>query len=375
MNSIIEEISKLRKGAPIVVDYKNSNRYRVVTVEENGSRTAYCFSAPIYNTKTRKAIDLRFYRDGTTVFFTGSDAQIEISDNIKLTNSEGSCNISLNSKYSSISDTEIMFSNERIYPTTNGIAIRSTIDNNNSYTFTIELNKPFLKIRANDKYVAVMSERFRPFIVFSSIGTLDENGTIISPAKVSYQKITERKYTITVTPCSLVGKSVIIEANLYESKLFQDTTVESNKPKINNAFGGIGFIGCTKEFGEQWLYSKLDFAKISDLNDKKILYAVLHIPKLNSTAAELKLSKVAARFCSFGSNWYNKISESSLSNYPLINEHYIDVDLSPIITDRQHRLCRSDGFILKSKNRNSGFSVIATGDNYLSPQILEINYR
>ena len=44
MNSILNEISKLRKGTPLVIDYKNSNRYRVVAVEPDGSKTAYAVS-------------------------------------------------------------------------------------------------------------------------------------------------------------------------------------------------------------------------------------------------------------------------------------------------------------------------------------------
>ena len=34
MNSILGEISTLRKGAPLVIDYKNSNRYRLVAIEQ-----------------------------------------------------------------------------------------------------------------------------------------------------------------------------------------------------------------------------------------------------------------------------------------------------------------------------------------------------
>ena len=166
-----------------------------------------------------------------------------------------------------------------------------------------------------------------------------------------------------------------MEANLYEPKLFQDTTVESKNAKVNNVFGGIGFIGSTKEFGDQWLYSRLDFTKISELNDKKILRVVFHLPKLNTAAIELTSSKVAARFCSFGSTWDNKIAEASAFNESQITDNYIDLNLMPVLTDKQGRLQRGEGFILKAKKKNSGFAVIATGDNYFAPQILEINYR
>ena len=296
MNSILGEISTLRKGAPLVIDYKNSNRYRLVAIEQNGTKTAYYFSSPIYNSRTRKAVDMKFHSKGGVAYATGSNANITVGSNIRMENSEGSCVISLSEYISHISESEIVCANKKLYPTTNGIAIRSTCNEGNGCSFSVEISKPFLEVRANDKYFALMSERFRPFVAFSCIGTSDANGNIISPAKISYQKITDRKYTISVIPCSSLGKSVLMEANLYEPKLFQDTTVESKNAKVNNVFGGIGFIGSTKEFGDQWLYSRLDFTKISELNDKKILRVVFHLPKLNTAAIELTSSKVAARF-------------------------------------------------------------------------------
>lgn len=375
MNSILGEISTLRKGAPLVIDYKNSNRYRLVAIEPNGTKTAYYFSSPIYNSRTRKAVDMKFHSKGGFAYSTGSNANITVGNNIRMENSEGSCIISLSEQIARVSETEIVYITKHLYPTTNGVAIRSFCNEGKGCTFSVEVSKPFLEVRANDKYFALMSERFRPFVSFSCIGTSDANGNIIAPAKISYQKITDRKFTVSVIPCSSLGKSVLIEANLYEPKLFQDTTVESKNAKVNNAFGSIGFIGNTKEFGEQWLYSRLDFTKMSELNDKKILRAVLHLPKLNTGAVELTSSKVAARFCSFGSTWNNKIAEASSFNESQITDHYIDLNLMPVLADNQGRLQRGEGFILKAKRKNSGFSVVATGDNYFFPQILEVNYR
>ena len=375
MNSILGEISILRKGAPLIIDYKNSNRYRLVAIEPNGTKTAYYFSSPIYNSRTRQGVDMKFHSNGGIACTTGSNANITIGNSVRMENSEGFCVISLSEQISRISENEIVYTNTRLYPTTNGVAICSFCNEGKGYTFSVEISKPFLEVRASDKYFALMSERFRPFVSFSCIGTSDTNGNIIAPAKISYQKITDRKYTVSVIPCSALGKSVLIEANLYEPKLFQDTTVESKNAKVNNAFGSIGFIGSTNEFGEQWLYSRPDFTKMSELNDKKILRAVLHLPKLNAGAVELTSSKVAARFCSFGSTWDNKIAEASAFNESQITDHYIDLNLMPVLADKQGRLQRGEGFILKAKKKNSGFSVVATGDNYFFPQILEINYR
>lgn len=375
MNSILNEISKFRKGAPFVIDYKNSNRYRVVAIESNGTKTAYYFTAPIYNNRTGKAVDMKFHANGGTIFATGSGTNTTISNSIRMENAEGSCVASLLDRARLISEHEACCGREHIYLTTNGVAIKSAHADGKPYSFTVEISKPFLEVRANDKYFALMSEKFRPFVAVSCLGTADANGNIISPAKVTYQKITDRKYTITISPCSILGKSVAFELNLYEAKLFQDTTVESKNPKTNNAFGSVGFIGSTKEFGEQWLYTRPDFSKMNELNDKKLLRAILHLPKLNRNAVELTASNVSARFCSFGSTWDNKIAEASTIADSQITDDYMDLNMMPILADKHGRLVRGEGFILKAKKKDSGFAVIATGDNYFAPQILEMNYR
>ena len=374
MDSILYEISRLRKGAPLIIDYKNSNKYRVVAIEDNGTKTAYYFTTPIYNNRTRKAVDMKFHTNGGTIYSTGSGTNITLSNIIRMENAEGSCVASLTDRPRLISDREAICGNNRISPTTNGVAITSSCLDGRSFSFSIEISKPYLEIRANDKYFALMSGKFRPVVVVSCLGTSDSTGNIISPAKIAYQKITDRKYMITISPCSTLGKSVAFELNLYEEKLFQDTTVESKNPKTNNAFGSVGFIGITKEFGEQWLYTRPDFSKMNELNDKKILRAILHLPRLNRSAVELTASKVSSRFCSFGSTWDNKIAEDSPITDSQITDHYIDLNMMPILTNKYGRLTPGEGFILKAKKKDSGFAVISTGDNYFAPQVLEINY-
>ena len=373
MQSILREISLLRKSKFFDIDYTNRNRYCVVTNEPNGSKTAYYFSVPIYNLKTRKAVDIKFHTKDEIIYATGSNANITIDNNIRLENAEGSCIISLEKCATLISDYEAVCGKERLYPTTNGVAIKNK--DQESYSFSIEVNKPFLEVCANDKSFSFMTERFRPLISISCIGTIGTNENIIAPAKLSYQKITDRKYIITINSCSSFEKSTLIEVNLYENKLFQDTTVESKNPNVNNAFGSIGFIGTTTAFGEQWLYTRPDYSKMAELTDKKMVRIILHLPKLNSDAVELITSKVSDRFCSFGTTWNNKISEELSSIDLLITNHYIDLNLTSVLTDKYGRFSPSKGFILKSQKKASCFSVIATGDNYHTPQILEINYK
>ena len=80
MNAILEEIIKIRKNKPLIIDYKNKNRYRIVTFEPDGSKTAYYFSTPIYNNKSRKLIDKRFELHDNVTHLIGSNSKITLSN-------------------------------------------------------------------------------------------------------------------------------------------------------------------------------------------------------------------------------------------------------------------------------------------------------
>lgn len=376
MQSVLNEILSLRNQRPILVDYQNKNRYRLVAQEDDGTRTAYCFSTPIYNLESRKLIDLTFESEDGRIYTVGSNANITIADRVQMQNTEGICIIDLPHKPTRNSGKEIQCGNDVIYPTANGIAVKACVKGTDKISFTIEVQQPFMNIRQNDKCFALMREKFRPFVTFSCIGTLDSTGKLIAPAKINYQKLGDRKYMLTVSSTSPFGSSVLFEVNLYENKLFQDTTVESLNPKTNNAFGSTAFIGNTALFGLQWLYSRPDYSRLSELMDKRINKAILHMPKYNKNNVELSAFRVAARFCSFGSNWDNKIESGAAISSSTVAGGYQSIDLTSLVVDpRTRTIAKSEGLILKPMVKDSGFSAVSTGDSYYAPQILEINYR
>ena len=84
MSFVLKTIAKLRGGDLFSIDFHNRNRYRVVVNENDGSKTAYYFSSPIYNLHTRKAVDLKFENKGSFVWAEGSNCTIDISDSINI---------------------------------------------------------------------------------------------------------------------------------------------------------------------------------------------------------------------------------------------------------------------------------------------------
>lgn len=376
MTSVLREISKLRDGASMVIDHSNSNRYCVIVKEANGAKTAYYFTTPIYNISTRRAVDMKFHQKTGAAYGVGSNATITLSNNLRLENSEGQCLIRINRAQTKVTEREIHYGDDIVRPSTNGVIYMARLEGMFGFSFEIEVDKPFMEIRSNDRSFSLMREKFKPFLTVSAIGSIGGDGEVISPAKISYQKISDRIYAITVSGCSPLGRYAVFEINLYEQKLIQDTTVESFNPNVNNAFGGIAFIGNTTEFGEQWLYARPDLSKMPELADKSINYIVLHMPKHNRANIEISAYRVSARFCSFGSTWGNKISASTFVSDSKIHGRYQSLDLTALLSDSNQRyIVNSDGMILRAKSKGSGFSVVSTGDSYCFPQILEVNYK
>ena len=376
MKSILEEITKIRKGKPIVIDYKNTNRYRVVLKEQNGTKTAYYFSSPIYNMRTNKGIDFKFKKNENGFYSCGSNADIQITKEVYIKNTVSYCRMSLNHSVDFNNEYEIQCGKDVMVMTTNGIAYMAFVQDKGNISFELEVGIPFMNVTSNDKCLCFMQDQFRPFLTVSCIGTAGKHGEIISPARISWRQIDDRKYAFTITPCSPIGEYVLFEVNLYEEKLLQDTTVESNNPKINNVFGGTAFVGNTVEYGEQWLYARPDYSKMSELMDKQIRQAILYIPKYNQAQIELSAFNVATRFCSFGSNWENKIAINSGIADSNTLQTYHTLDVTRIFADNRTKFFKiSEGFVLKTKVKGKGFVVISTGDSYFAPQIFEINYK
>lgn len=368
MYSVISEINKLRDGKKLNIDYQNSNRYRVVAVEENGIKTSYCFGVPIYNKETGKLIDLRFQKDNDTLWMQGSDMKALLKDDIVLVNREGSVTLH--------AENIIPGENCDVLPTTNGIALRVPYTRGKAHTMTMTVEPPFLSVRGNNKCFSLMKEEFRPFVTVSCIGTLDAKGKISAPCSITYQRTDDKTFTFTVDPQGSEAESVFYELNLYEPKLFRDTTVESMYPTENNAFGSVAFLGSTNAYGEQWLYSAIDISKISELLDRRLLRALWHVPQYTDNNITLSAFGVSSRFCSFGSTWQNKIQETERITGSVIQKGYQTLDITSIITDRDTPyLTQSEGLILRARREDRGFLTVATGDSCLMPQILEISFR
>ncbi len=359
-DSALEQIQALRGNKKINIDLHNGNRYRLLLNEEDGSQTSYFFSTPIYQIHNGRLVKKAFTRDGSLLRAEGSNAQITVDgQKITLRNEDGCADLFVSGKAA-------------ILPTFNGVAVKGRGAEANDLTLRIHTDRPFAQTRSNTKYFAIMIEDFKPFLLASGIGMWNEEGTYLGPAKMTGQTIDERNFLIILSASKPAGLYQL-EVNCYEPKIMEDTTVESKNSYENNLYGGMGWIGESTPFGLQWLYSKMDVGKMQEILDQRIKKVVLHVPKYNSNNLLLQGHALMARFCSLGSTWDNKTESTGMISEVSASVGYYSFDLTNQIRDPATGFFTNmNGLVLRPAVKNGDFAAIATGDNYFTPQIIEV---
>lgn len=379
MRSILEEIGKLRNvvSYPLHIDRTNQNPYRLVLHEEDGTRTAYYFSVPIYNQQTRRLLRPCFTNDQGSYSHHGCSAKISAKENvIYMRNTDGECQLLFDGSPFRETTGELDNGSFRISGTLNGIACKGRKNEEMSVKFILHTDSLVLSVRANDRCFSLMSSEFRPFVTVSGIAALDSFGQIAAPLRVHYQRLTDYDYALELFADSPYSHTAFFEVNMYAAKLFQDTTVDSQKADTNNAFGGTAYIGNSATYGEEWLYTRPDHSRLEDLLGRELRQAVFHIPSWAHRTVEMSAFSVVSRFCSFGSTWNNKVPESYKIGDTVVANGYHHLDVSGHFIEQNSRFLRHhEGMILRSKVKGTGYTAISTGDSYFAPQILEVRFR
>lgn len=306
----------------------------------------------------------------------GSNCDITISDKISISGREGAFHLLFQNELRHSDEKHIKCGYDSISLTTNGILYKADMFQKGKIEFMIETERIYNQLLSNDGCFAIMLEKFRPYLTVSCIGITDANEEIIAPAQIDYEKIDINKYKIIVTPSGKNCSNLIFEVNLYEQKLFQDTTVESLRPTKKNAFGGISFVGTTEYFGKQWMYIRPEMIRTIDILNKDTNSVKLFFPRLNKTPFELSAYKTTRRFCSLGSRWEKKVGADTYISDIFYNDNFAYLDITSLVLNSQNnQISMINGIVIKPKTSEQGFAALTTGDCYYAPPIIEINYN
>lgn len=375
-SSIIDEICTVRKEKNINIISTNKNRYLVV-VDGDNTQTAYYFSAPVHRNDNKELVELNFSSNEGEYLHIGTNSSVCVNEAAAyLKGKNGSISIIIEDvKGYELESGNLVSEKAIIYPTLNGLAMSIKCPGGKTARLKMCTSNNFRRTRSNNKCLAFMKDNFTPYAVISAIAAKVNSEDIYVPALLSYQKTGENDCVLDISPSSYSDSEIMLEINMYEHKLFQDTTVESGSPKENNAFGSTAFIGSSDTFGSQWLYSKIVYSRITEVKDKHINSAKLYIPQLGKSGS-IAAFALDCRFCSFGSNWKNKIAFGRALDSCEKSSNYQTVDLTNLIVrEDTHTLKSTDGILLKAPSNANGSTAIFTGDSSFMPQMLEINYN
>ena len=261
--------------------------------------------------------------------------------------------------------------NQNLYATLNGAYFQIS-QQDLRFFVRVESDKE-MDIFFNSTCLAWMKGMFAPLFSLASMYAKTFQGELI-PMNIEWNQ-----HDKTVVEGRITGSEdtefLCFEANLYEPKLFQDTTVEQKAPNQNNMYASVGFVGTTEQLGEQRLYSRPDIFQITEENCGLIEKVRLHIPKFFGNAKYLKVFVPQKRFCSFGTTWNNQVDQVEKTCEILENERYLSIDVTELFVDARYRfLIANEGLVLKGTSPNH-FVVLATADCYSHPQILEIQWK
>lgn len=375
MSTVLQEIRELRNEEILYIDRDNYNRYRIVCNEPDRSKTAYYFSTPIYNNDTKKILNRSFEENQDNVILTGSNSKISLNKgNLQFDGGEERYEIDFEGETLKFDGKNLISPRSCIYTTLNGVLC--CFHMHNEMKFRVKTKSKIYYVRANDRNISFMADDFRPWFTISCLGVINDANNVIAPVNITYIQFSDFEYQISIKSNRTSSAKVLFEVGVYENKLCQDTTVESMLPKMNNVFGNTAFVGYSSYYGEQWLYSKFDLSRMEDIIDRRIYKVKLHIPKLNNSGIDLVAFETVGRFCSFGSTWNNKIYANNQISESVANNKYYSFDLGGIaISKDTKRYVNPQGIVIRPKYKRNGVAVLATGDSYCNPQILEINYR
>ena len=374
---MVSEINSIMQlvGRDHVLATRSCGRYGIDIVKKDGSKSAFFFSAPIRNA-AYSYICRTFKKEEQSYVFVGSSAKVKISSNaLHLIGSRGKVELNWERPQSFVLARDEGFLRSQdllITPTSNGVMVKQLCRGEATYSLQTSL-KPLLSERINSKSFACMRAKFEPHFTMNTLYAESVFTHRMIPAKMQAKRLKEGEYEVQVSSCEQDIQRIVWEINLYEKKLIQDTTVESAHPRENNAFGASAFIGKTEELGLQFLYSRFDFSQIDRKHQQGMEHVLLHIPYY-ALGNDLKISAPFRRFCSFGSNWGNKMPFEDYAVPVTRSAGYFTLDISSHVINKYGGVMPNTGIVISPRYKE-GVTVLATGDNYATPQIIEIQYR
>ncbi len=367
--SPLETVSRLSGLTDLDINTEQKNRYCILLNRQDGYE-AYYFSTPIYQIDNGKSVKRKFEECADGFILRGSSANILVTEReIHGFDHEKEFLIPFKESVSfRLSDGILISDKMTLIPNYNGVLIKGHMEN---MQFSIKTNFVYTGIKQSKNCVSYMEGQFKPIVVFSALFGMDHQGNT-TQGSIKWEEKNHAEAHVSIDSCPRAEEG-LLSIDFYEPKLLQDTPVSQLYPTENNAFGPIVYVGNSQTYGIQWLYSRLDLTKLSELKHACIQDMTLYIPLWGNSCGSMRYFGLPHRFCSFGSTWSNKIQRGKMLGYSHAEKGYAAIPLNNIYLYQTH-LTESDGFVLTSVEHDQWVSTISTADHYTCPQILRVRY-
>ena len=351
--NFLETIRQLRGFKTTEVIRENTNKFRLLIKESDGL-TAYYSSCPIYRGADGRLTELSFNPNGER-------HELFVNNGIIV-----------------VQDGELIFSGAEVYAkitTESDIAVSPSY---NGVLVTVKDRKCRLHITTKKEYYiyenlrcyALTSGVYQP--VLNILGLYGKSEEQVCPVKVSSISNSGNEYDAEIASEENVTE-IVFEINLYVNKFVLDTTVEEDRPDVNNVYGGIAFLGRKGRDTEQRLYTRIDGTKLSDLSRCNVMRATLYLPKISGGNSSLTAYKLGLPWCTLGTTWNNKIDY--VKELPKIRtlKKYESVNITEYIREvMKENTLRDAGTMLSGGSEQT---VVTTGDSCAYPQIIELRLK
>jgi len=373
MDSVLDKIKAIREENKVSVCDGICNPYTVAVLESTGALTYYCFSMPIRNS-LGKLLDPKWKKEGDAYNFLGTVGEFFLSGNdLTLKNSLGSCIFGLPDKYESGEPPCIKRNYSELYPSPNGVTIRTLLGHGREYHLTVTDPLSRFRIQKSDKALTLITESGTPFASVSGIFAATWDDIARSPIDITGKRINKKQYSLVIKPKGPTGRKMYIEIKMHNPTLFSDSTVESLHPGLNNALGSAAFLGMTLPLGTQWLYSEFSSSLLTEIKDIPFKKAILHIPCYSNTRTILTAFLAPDAHGATSVNWTTRPILGSALGETVLHNKYQDLDVTEwILNENTNTLKDSCQMVLKAQKEGRRFAAVSTADCSYAPQILEL---
>jgi len=171
-----------------------------------------------------------------------------------------------------------------------------------------------------------------------------------------------------------------VNLDFYMEKMFYDTSVYQDTPKINTVLNNISIFDAINEKHDGYTYIKYNLSSFTPKDSSmldSLTYSFYVMNVVNKV--EIEVFRVKHDWCSWLINWEKKPDYGAKVGQFTVSEagwHTLDLtEYAKSLIDNQYDHLLNNSIVFKVKSNTNGYALIASMDNSNMAQYFEVKYR